>query len=497
VRLWGAVGAAFLILEGAASAYDQRVHAFLSSRAYAGAKTLLPDGEPAIVNALRERIFNAGANASDPKLRQRFLARYPDLAHFDAWELKRFLALNPDAHVAGLDDTPLPPGSVGAEVYALASRLPDDDHRNRDRFRHDAERRVMKDPFGQPLPDDPATLEMGGLTGLSSQAHAHYGLPKLEFSDDPDVLKKDPRRFAVPPTVHTFGADFADEYTALAILAARLPGGERLALVFAGAAAHHIEDVANQIHTVQVGLYDFFVDAKIESVKEDLRSVGGVLRSRPTFVSIGIDIIANHHVLAETLYAKHLLTPGDPVAALSDSAAPDPELDAQLRGVPADCTPGFGRRITELLIDRSSFEGSSVYAATRAIADRRLSRVGQHFDETEDPDHALRPGADPSQLYALEARGARRSDQALAAWWSHFQTCGAAPTTVEASIAERLVADRLDALDASDARARAWVPKLPDREKVNVWIPTGYLFVLFALAWVGRRVMRRRSGNKG
>src|SRR5206468_4039299 len=110
--------------------------------------------------------------------------------------------------------------------------------------------------------------EMGGLTGLSSQAHAHYGLPKLAFSDEPSVLKNDPRRFAIPPTVHTFGAELADSYGGLAALAVRLPGGERLALTHAGAAAHHVEDVANQIHTVQVGLYDFFVSAKVQSIKE-------------------------------------------------------------------------------------------------------------------------------------------------------------------------------------------------------------------------------------
>ncbi|HZS40123.1 MAG TPA: hypothetical protein VFF06_25005 [Polyangia bacterium] len=497
MRLWGAVGAAFILLEGAAGAYDQPVHVYLSSRAYAGPKTLDAGGGAAAVTALRERIYNAGANAADAKLRARFLARYPDVKHFDAWELKRFLALNPDMHVAGLDETALPEGADGAQVYAQASRLPDDDHRNRDRFRHDGQRHVMFDPFGHELPDDPATLEMGGLTGLSSQAHAHYGLPKLEFSDDPEVLKKDPRRFAVPPTVHTFGADFVEVYTALAILAARLPGGERLALVHAGAAAHHLEDVANQIHTVQVGLYDFFVDAKIESYKEELRSAGGLLRSRPTFVQIGIDIIANHHVLAEVLYARHLLAPGDPVRALTESAAPDAELDRQLAGVPADCAPGFAHRLADVLIDRSSYEGSPVYAATRAVASPRLSRVGQHFDETEDPDRHVRPGADLSPLFDLEARGARRSDQVLRAWWSRFAACRSAPASVETSIAEHLIANRLDALDDAEARARAWVPKAPEREKLNVWVPAGYLLALIALAWVGRRIVRGRSGKKG
>jgi hypothetical protein len=494
VKWWGAVGA-FLILEGVAGAYDQRVHVYLSTRGYAGAKTLAADGAQ-VVQALRERVYRAGAQAGDEKLRARFLARYPTAERFDAWELKRFLALNPERHVAGLDDTALPAGTDPAAVYALASRLPDDDQRNRERFRHDGERHVQTDSYGQPLPDDPATLDMGGLTGLSSQAHAHYGLPKLAFSDDPEVLKKDPRRFAVPPTVHTFGADFAETYTALAILAARLPGGDRLALTHAGAAAHHLEDVANQIHTVQVGLYDFFVDAKIESIKEELRSAGGVLRSRPSFVSIGIEIIKNHHLLAESLYAKHLLAAGDPVARLTDETAPDAELEAQLRAIPDGCTPGFGRRITEVLIDRSSYEGSTVYAATRAIADPRLSRVGQHFEDTDDPDAALKPGADTSSLFSLSARGARRSNQVLAAWWTRFEACRAAPAAVENAIAERLVAERLDALDAQDARARAFTPKPPDRETVNIWYPTGYLVVLLALALLGRRIARRRSAKR-
>src|SRR5262249_13923755 len=149
--------------------------------------------------------------------------------------------------------------------------------RNQSRFRHDAQRRVLLDRFGRPLPEDPATLEMGERTGLSSQAHAHYQLPHLTFSSDPEVLKRDPRRFAIPPTVHTFGAEVADSYTVLSIVASRLPRGDRLSLLFAGAAAHHLEDIANQIHTVQVGIYDFFVDAKLQSFKEELLSLGGYL----------------------------------------------------------------------------------------------------------------------------------------------------------------------------------------------------------------------------
>src|SRR5260370_32979001 len=113
---------------------------------------------------------------------------------------------------------------------------------------------------------------MGALNGLSTSPHAEYGLPQLAFGYHPQVVRTDPRRFAVPPTVHTFAAEFAEAYTDLAVLAALQPGGERQALLYAGPAAHHIADVANQIPTFQVGLYDFFVDAKLESRKCELPS---------------------------------------------------------------------------------------------------------------------------------------------------------------------------------------------------------------------------------
>jgi hypothetical protein len=479
-----------------AAAYDQPIHVYLSKRAYGGpsqATARAADGDAAAVRALRERIWHAGAESADPALKQRFVARYPELARFDAWEWKRFLGLNPDKRVAGLDETALPAESDARALFAVASRLPDDDERNRARFRHDAARVVLMDPFGKPLPEDPATLEMGGLDGLSSQAHAHYGLPAIQFSDDPDVLKKDPRRFAIPPTVHTFGAEYAELYTELAVLAqpAGVTEADRLALVLAAAAAHHIEDVANQIHTVQVGLYDFFVDAKLESIKEELRSVGGLARPRPTFVSIGIGIIANHHTLLEALFSKHLFAAGDRVATSTEQAPRDPQLGTTLDGLPTGCSPGFGRAITAALIDRSSYEGAPVYAAIRAVADRDMSRVGHHFEDGDDPDRFIRAGADLGQFFDLQVRGARRSDQALEAWWKRFAACGASDRT---PFAETLIRNRLDALDAADARAKAFVPQPPAKPEITWWVPSLYAVLLgVALLLVWLRIRRRRT----
>ena len=471
-------------LGGNAGAYDQKVHALLSARAYTGPATV--SGDAAAVKALREQLWHVGAETRDAELKRRFLLRWPRLETFDAWSMKRLFALNPEKHVAGFDeDAPLPAGESARDVYAAGSRLPDDDERNRDRFRHDNIRGRVYDHWGRPLPDDPATLEMGGLTGLSSQAHAHYGLPHLAFSDEPSVLKSDPRRFAIPPTVHTFGADFAESYSMLALIAARLPGGQRLALTHAGAAAHHLEDVANQIHTVQVGIYEFFVDAKIESIKEELASVGGLLRPRPGFVSIGIDIISNHHILAEALYAKHLLSPSDPVATRTlaplDAGAPKP----------SSCTPAFARAIADKLIDQSSYEGPQVYRAIRTAAQRRWSRVGQHFGDNDDPDAALRPGADLAGFFDLEVTGARRALVALGDWWAGFDACSKLDDAGARSLTEALLRARLDALDAAEGRARMYTPKPPDKSQRNWWIPIGYVVAFLVVILLVRRMRRR------
>jgi hypothetical protein len=485
------------LASGPGWAYDQRVHVYVSGKVATGQlpHAIGPE-DPAAVELLRQTVYQLASSASDEILRRRFAARYPSLERFDSWEWKRFLALNPEAKVAGIDpDAELPRGEDLQAVYAAASRLPDDDLRNQSRYRHDASRAVLVDNWGQPLPEDPATLALGRLTGLSSQAHAHYGLPRLELSDDPEVLKTDPRRFALPATTKSFGADFAETYTVLALVASRIAGGSRVALVHAGAAAHHIEDVANQIHTVQVGLYEFFVDAKLESIKEELKSAGGLLRPRKAFVEIGIDILTNHHVLAEALFAKHLLEPSDPVARSFERALATVD-DAPWQRAKADgCLPGFARRIVEDLAEVSSHEGPEVYRLIRSAAQRRWSQAGQHFDDEDDADGALRPGAETSAFFALEVRGLVRAVAALTLWWGHLEPClGASDADLEA-LARTWIAERLDALDAVDERVRAYQPKAPPQNVINLWVPVGYaaaLALLLGIAVLARRVASRR-----
>src|SRR5947199_1031436 len=151
--------------------------------------------------------------------------------------------LDPAARVHGFDALPGDDAGTLHRLLERASRWPDDDERNRHRYLHDRRtREIVRAPDGSPIPYDPATLDFGGLTGTTSQGHAHYGLVEGPLSDDPEVLKKDPRRFAVPKSAHAWGAELAEIYTDLALLASRsdVPGREWLAACFAGAAFHHI-----------------------------------------------------------------------------------------------------------------------------------------------------------------------------------------------------------------------------------------------------------------
>src|SRR5262249_62168895 len=131
-------------------------------------------------------------------------------------------------------------------------------------------------------------------------------------------------------------------------------------------------------------VYGFFYDAKIESYKEELRSLGGLLRSRPDFVTIGVGIIKNHHLLSEDLWSKRVLGGKQP-AAVAAIAAGDAAFEKALDGAED------ARAIAEATIAASAPEGGAVYDTIRELALPALSRVGGNFDDGMNPDAFLRP----------------------------------------------------------------------------------------------------------
>ena len=496
-------------------AYSEALHAFLTGRALAapgGASSALvvPATESDLAR-LRALFWRTASTLPDAALRAEFLARYPDPDSFDAWAFKELFMLDPAATVHGFDRAPdavrrLPRGAL----RQLASRWPDDDQRNRHRYLRDARRAVVRDARGQPLPDDPATLEMGGLTGTSSQGHAHYGLLPGPLSDDPKVLRTDPRRFAVPPDAHTFGPDFVELYTDLALVAhgSGLRGGDFLEQAFAGAAFHHLEDLANQIHTVQVGIYEFFRAAFVQSQVRDLVTLGGLFGERRSLRALGLRLGANHHLLSEDLFAKRVAEAarGEPAppevrAAIEGIRAGDPAFEGSARAAVDRGGGAFGRAIALSLIEASSREGPDAYRLIwRLSAPALRDGAGHEYDGArDDPDRwVLQEGPGRAELlasfYELEGRGLRRAGSALRLWEQQFEAAAAGDSqAVRTEAVQRALAFLLPYHRAKEQRRAAYASPPPGRRSIDFRWPAGAV-VLIALAVLATRGLRRRSG---
>jgi hypothetical protein len=480
-----------------APAYNEAVHAFVTGRAFAGrgawlAETLTAPTQ-ADLDSLRGLFWRTASRLPDEGLRAKFLSRWPSEQAFTAWEFKQLFMLDPAARVHGfdlVDARPMPRG----ELLSLASRWPDDDERNRHRYLRGPDGAIARAKDGSPLPYDPATLDFGSLTGTTSQGHAHYGLVTGPLSDDPSVLKKEPWRFAVPPTAHAYGAELVQLYTDLALLAVSsdLPSREWLAACFSGAAFHHLEDVGNQIHTVQVGIYEFFRDAWLQSKLRDLRTVGGLLGERRSLRQIGLRLIANHHLFSEDLFAKRV-TAGSP--EVRDAIAGLDRDDAQLSAkLPAGAD--FGRAIAQATIDLSSREGGEVYRlAYRLTAPTLRDGLGHEYDgaKGDDPDDYVR--GDPAvlrELYDLEGRGLRRASTALRLWQARFDAARSQVTP--AAAVERSLALLLPYHDAAAVRRAAYQPAAQDRQDIAWGYPAAALALLCLL---GAAVVRRRGRSRG
>ena len=440
---------ALLLVASPAFAYNEAIHSLITRSALPSSDAPVLPPTQADLDAFRELFFRT--------------ARLPAR---DAWGFKEFLMLDPAARVHGFDLTPDEAAPLPrTELLARASRWPDDDRRNENRYSRDPRtRQIVKAPDGSPMPYDPATLDFGGLSGTTSQGHAHYGLVEGPLSDDPEVLKKDPAHFAVPPTAHAYGAEFANLYTQLALLAAHsgLPSAEWLTLTFEGAAFHHLEDLANQIHTVQVGIYEFFQSAFLQSKLRDVETMGGLFGERKSLKQIGLRLIANHHLMSEDLFAKH-------VGAV-DWSATDPAItDARS------------------LIAASSVEGPQVYRLAWKFSAKTL-HDGVHGHEyksgTDDPDDYVDKAADLSEFYALEKRGVVRAATALRVWQRRFPQA-------QADLAG--LADSLSRYHAQAAARRAsYRPAGPEIQQVAWFYPIAASVLLAALfAWSWSRLSKR------
>jgi hypothetical protein len=509
-----------------ADAFAEDVHAEVSRRALAGSG-LADKAAPIDLGqsaALRSALD--GYARSSAALRTEWARRYPQPTDFDAFAEKQLFLLAAGASVYGIDrtDPSLAKDVTLLEVVARASSHPDQDWRNRDRYAYDSKRQPLKDPSGQPVAADPALLNFGTLGTLSSQAHAHYGLAQVEQTDDTAVLKTDPRRFAMRvgydrAPVITLAAEMAQLHLDLALLAALQSGtsGRELSWQFLGEGFHYLQDVGNQAHTVQVGIYDFFFDAFLERIKLGLLTGGGYFGKMRSLGSIGVDILGSHHVLAEELTRKRMLGAkagdGNPVGQMLLQAATtdDPEFAARLdtalsRLGPAPEKGEFALVITRELIEVSSHEGEALYRATREIADPRLRTYKLVFDDQkDDPDNFVVPRtarteAAYKEFWSLEERAIRRVGTAQRRVVALLRKAldGAptpeAKTALQQLVMQRLLERQLKMLGEADARLADYLKNPPVKitaPERSVGLLVADLAALGLVLVVGLLVVRR------
>ncbi len=516
-----------------AHGYAEDVHYQLALRSLEKTPLAASAGQASLVATAAVRSAIDTHARRSPALRDAWVKRYPTPNDFDDWALKSFLLLEPGARIFGIDrlDERVAANARLLDLVAQASRHPDEDWRNRERLAYDPKRVAIKDKKGASVPADPAILNMGKLGALSSQAHAHYGLAQVEFSPDPDVLKSEPRRFARKAgyeraPIITLAAEMAQIHLDLALIAALsdAPGSVELSWLYAGAGFHYLQDVGNQIHTVQVGLYDFFKDAFLERLKMGLLTGGGYIRPMRSLASIGIDILTNHHVLSEHLTQKRF------TSALSGGGSPDgqrlvvaaqqddPEFAARIDAAlaPLGTSPErseFGLLMTRALIDASSFEGAEVYRATRSLALPILrSRFGQYDETRDDPDLFVLPRqADTSaayeQFFGLQEKAFRRVGTALRRWVMLQRKAtgqdGSSQSAedraaIRAIALERLIARQLHMLDQQDARLADFLrqpPELQTQPEKAPGLLAADLVLLLGLGLLAFLVIRRRRST--
>lgn len=518
----------FLLLIAAipslALAYGVRVHALLPGRVLAAGRGIagatvsaevLPGTSDADLDAFRRWLWDRSSRLPDTAVRGAFLRRYPTASAFDARAMRELLMMNGTARVLGVDSfaavyrvmTPHDRGQDPGPDYAagrpiplrialeMGSVYPDLDRRNQSRMLRDARGELRVTVSGDTVPFDPMILNMGTLTGLSSQAHAHGGLNRNPKSDDPETLKKEPWNFAIatgfPGPVETYAPDNAQLYTDLSLLAALdgRPAWRALSAFFAGSSMHYTADVGNAVHTVQVGIHPIFVDATVQSWIRRSLTLFGLFGTAPTRNQIGIDIITNLHTFSEQLFEAELLeaihaqqtghgdsVPVSMINALRALDLGDDSLSLMIADTLAllhnnEAIPDFGRCIANQVIDANMRDGAEVYRVTRDIIDTRLriGRLAIDFDTVPDDrlwrylrvhrGAMIHTGLD--DFNAVHARGVARTTAALRAWWGQYTAALSLPATQRAEVINpvlsRLIAERLRYLEAAERRRQAWI----------------------------------------
>ena len=234
----------------------------------------------------------------------------------------------------------------------------------------------------------------------------------LQFSDDPEVLKREPRRFAIPVTVRSFAADSAQLQTDLALAAATLgtPGARALAVALLGDAAalpggrrqpgpHH----PGGLPVLRLGQ---------ARGAEGGRSARWAACSGPGAASSPSASTSSPTTTSSRRRSGRAGCSGAPPIRRGPrrrrrraprrggpASGPSPRGTGRSRrpSTRSRLAPGRPVRaaLVEALADASSREAGALYLAARAVARGRLSTAAYEFPDGGDPDADLSPDAPP------------------------------------------------------------------------------------------------------
>jgi hypothetical protein len=516
--------AALILVPSVALGYGILIHNLISTKGLADAKSLsntpvksttLPGVRVADVDRFRLWFYSQARALPDTAARNGFVRRYPTAAAFDARAFKEFLMMNGNARVLGVDSftsvyaarkpvdarqDPYPQYSEGnslplATALAMGSLFVDFDGRNQDRLLWGPDGQARTTTAGDTVPFDPMTLNMGRLTGPTSQAHAHYGLNHMPKSSDPAVMRSSPYNFVVaigfPGPVETYAEQNTQIYTDLSLLTL-IEGGsgmQTLSAIYAGSAFHYLEDVANAVHTLQGGTPGIQNDITLARLIRQVKAGFGLWGKVPTKLELSLDILSNLHTMSEKLFQVELSEALMMAAQNNTDGIPE-----SMRGAPAALTTGdtrisvdyhalvnnamrdskypeFGRLLAAGVIDNSYEDGAEILRLTRAVANNTVRRATMVIDFDTIPDDrvweyvASRTSTNTQNALRrfnnLEIKGLQRATEAVRAWWYAYGLIANPPASkkneARNTILARLVSQQLEYLNAAEARRATWL----------------------------------------
>ncbi len=516
--------AALILIPAVAFGYGIMIHNLVITRGLGDLKSLagtpvksttLTGLQAADLDRFRVWFYNQAKALPDTAARNGFTRRYPTVAEFDAKAFKEFLMMNAGASVLGFDpmpavyaslsrldarEDPYPQYSEGnslplAQALAMGSVFVDFDRRNSDRLLRDAAGKPRLTTKGDTVPWDPMTLNMGRLTGRTSEAHAHYGLNHMPKSNDPAVMRSAPYNYVValgfPGPVETYAEQNAEIYTDLAQLAL-IEGGsgmQTLAAFYSGSALHYIADVANAVHTLQGGTPGIENDITLSRIIRSIKAGFGLWGVVPTKLELQLDILSNLHTLSEKLFQVELsealsMAAQNNVSAIPASMQPAPTalsrgdtaMGVNYRALVNNAMrdshyPEFGKMIAAGVVDDSYQDGAEILRLTRAMANNTVRRATMVIDFDTVPDArvwdyvASRASANTQnalrKFNELQIKGLKRAVEASKAWWYAYgllaNPSGAKKNEARNTILGRLVAQQLAYLNAAEARRTTWL----------------------------------------